>query len=137
MENTIYLKQGYGDIRFGMPVEAVVAILSQADEVETIDNAYDEPTTVLHYRQLGLTLFFEGENPILCCIDVECEEAVLCGNPVFDLDERALVQLMVKNGYTEQDVADEDWGERRVSFGEANVDFFFDDGELMSISLGA
>lgn len=137
MEMKVLIKQGVGDIRFQMPVEEVVALLGIADEVENIDNAADEPTTVLRYQKLGLTLFFEGENPVLACIDLCNEDSELKGAQVFDMDERSLVQWMVKEGYTEQDVDDEDWGERRVSFPEANVDFFFDEGELVSITLGA
>jgi hypothetical protein len=137
MEKTIKIKQGIGDIEFRMPVEEVVAKLGTADEVENIDNAADEPTTVLRYNDLGLTLFFEDENPVLACIDTCNEECTLFGAEVFDMGERAVVELMVKNGYTEQDVDDEDWGERRVSFPEANVDFYFEDDELMSIILGA
>lgn len=137
MEMKVLIKQGIGEIRFGMPVEEVVALLGTADEVENIDNAADEPTTVLRYNELGLTLFFEGENPVLACIDTCNEECELLGERVFDLEEKRLVQLMVKNGYCEQDVDDEDWGERRVSFPESNTDFFFDEGELVSITLGA
>lgn len=137
MDMKILVKQGIGDIRFKMPVEEVVALLGTADEVENIDNAADEPTTVLRYNDLGLTLFFEGENPVLACIDICNEESEMLGEQVFEMEEPALVQLMVKNGYTEEDVDDEDWGERRVSFPEANVDFFFDEGELVSITLGA
>lgn len=120
-----------------MPVEEVVALLGTANEVENIDNAADESTTVLRYTDLGLTLFFEGENPILACIDVSNEDATLFGKEVFDMDEREIVQLMVKNHYLEQDVDEEDWGERRVSFPEGNIDFYFDEGELVSIILGA
>ena len=137
MEMKVLIKQGIGEIRFGMPVEEVVVLLGTADEVENIDNAADEPTTVLRYNELGLTLFFEGENPVLACIDTCNEECELLGERVFDLEEKSLVQLMVKNGYCEQDVDDEDWGERRVSFPESNTDFFFDEGELVSITLGA
>lgn len=137
MDLTIKIKQGLGDIRFSMPVEEVVALMGTADEVENIDNAADEPTTVLHYNDLGLTLFFEGENPVLACIDTCNEESVMLGEEVFTMDEKSLVQLMVKNGYAEQDVDEEDWGERRVSFPEGNIDFYFDEGELVSIILGA
>lgn len=137
MGMNILIKQGVGDIRFKMPVEEVVSLLGTSDEVENIENAADEPTTVLRYVDLGLTLFFEGENPELACIDISNEESKLFGNDVFDLDERAIVQLMVANHYEEQDVDNEDWGERRVSFPQGNVDFYFEDGELMSVILGA
>jgi hypothetical protein len=43
---------------------------------------------------------------------------------------------MVENKFFEQDVDDEDWGERRVSFNEGNIDFYLEDDELMSISIG-
>lgn len=137
MELNILIKEGIGDLRFHMPVEDVVALIGNADEVENIDNAADESTTVLHYNDLGMTLFFEQENPELACIDVDDDECTLFGQKVFDLDERQIVDLMVKNNYTEQDVDEEDWGERRVSFPEGNIDFYFDEGELVSIIMGA
>ncbi|MCR5822042.1 MAG: hypothetical protein K6F85_03900 [Bacteroidales bacterium] len=136
MEQNIIIKQGIGDIRFDMPVEEAVAIMGTPDEVEEIDNAADETTTVLRYLDEGVTLFFEGENPCLQCIDVDNEDYTMLGEQVFDLSEKEIVQLMVRNKYCEQDIEDELWGERRVSFGEANVDFFFDGDELVSISIG-
>ena len=120
-----------------MPVEEIVKLLGMADEVENIDNEADESTTVLRYNNDGMTLFCEGENPELACVDVSNEDCTLFGEKVFDLDERALVALMVKNNFTEQDVDEEDWGERRVTFIEGNIDFYFDKGELVSIILGA
>ncbi len=137
MELTIKLKKGVGDIEFGMPVEDVVKILGNADEVENIDNAADESTTVLRYNDDGITIFCEGDNPTVSCIDIANEDCTLFGENIFDLDERQLVTLMVKNNYTEQDVDEEDWGERRVSFPQGNVDFYFDEGELVSVILGA
>lgn len=136
MNLTINIKQGLGDVRFNMPVEEVVALLGNADEVENIDNAADEPTTVLRYNNHGITLFFEGENPVLACIDVCNEECTLFDKRIFDMNERQLVELMVANKYLEQDVDEEEWGERRVSFPEGNIDFFFDEGELVSIIIG-
>lgn len=137
MDLTIKLKEGLGEIKFGMPVEDIVKMLGTADEVENIDNAADESTTVLRYNDEGLTLFCEGENPILACIDIANEDCTLFGEKVFGLDERALVNLMVKNNITEQDVDDEDWGERRITFNEGNIDFYYDNEELISIILGA
>lgn len=136
MDLTINIKQGLGEIRFTMPVEEVVARMGNADEVENIDNAADESTTVLRYKDLGISLFFEGENPTLACIDLANEDSTLFGENIFDMTERQIVELMVGHNYTEQDADEEDWGERRVSFPEGNIDFYFDDGDLMSIILG-
>jgi len=136
MKYEINLREGLGDIRFGMPIEDVVEIMGAADEVETIDNAIDETTTILHYNDGDLSLFFEGENPILQCIDVSVEECSLFGKNIFQMNEKEIVQLMVQNDYYEQDADEEAWGERRISFGEGNIDFFLEDDELIAIVYG-
>lgn len=136
MKYEIKIKEGLGDIRFGMPVEEVVGIMGEAEEVETMDNAVDETTTILHYDDGMLSLFFEGDNPTLQCIDISDEESTLFGENIFDFGEKEIVQLMVKNKYFEQDADEENWGERRISFGEGNIDFYLDDDELLAIVYG-
>lgn len=130
----ITINEGIDTVKFNMPVEEVVAILGQANEVENIDNAADETTTVLRYE--NMTLFFEGENPTLSCIDITDEGTTLFEKKIFDMNEKEIVQLMVDNHYFEQDVDTEEWGERRVTFNEGNIDFFFEDDELMSVVFG-
>ena len=136
MDYTIKIKEGLGDIRFGMPVEKVVELLGNAEEVENMENAVDETTTILHYDNGDLTLFFEGENPMLQCIDISSDESILFGEKVFERDEEDIVRLLVGNGYYEQDADDEAWGERRITFNEGNIDFFFDSGDLVAIVYG-
>ncbi|MBR1798929.1 MAG: hypothetical protein IJ761_03390 [Bacteroidales bacterium] len=137
MDLSIIIKQGIGEVKLHMPIEEVSAILGQASDVESIDNAMDEVTTVLRYDDMGLTLFFEGDNPTLECIDINNDEATLLGKHIFEMTEREIVSLMVANNYTEQDIDSEDWGERRISFPEANIDFYLDGGELASVIIGA
>lgn len=136
MDFIIKIKEGIGNIRFDMPVEEVVALLGEAEEVETMDNAMDETTTILHYHDGALSLFFEGDSPTLQCIDTSAEECTMFGERVFEKTEKEIVQLMVKNNYFEQDADEEAWGERRISFGEANIDFFFDNDELIAVVYG-
>lgn len=137
MNHVINVKKGFGDIAFCMPVEDVVAMLGEADEVESVENALDEPTTILHYYDGELTLFFEGDSPTLQCIDLSLDDSTLFGQPIFGMREEDIVRLMVDNSYCEEDADEEAWGERRVSFGEANIDFFFDEGELVSVVYGS
>lgn len=134
MNLTINIKKGLGDLCFDMPVEQVVELWGEAEEVETIDNAADEPTTLLHYPDI--TLFFEGNNPILSCIDIAHPDSLLLGKKIFDLTENEIVRLMVENHYYEQDVDNEAWGERRVTFNEGNIDFYFQDNVLISVLIG-
>ncbi|MBP5327190.1 MAG: hypothetical protein J6Y98_04685 [Bacteroidales bacterium] len=135
MNYEIKLRNGIGDILFGMPVEDVVQLMGEPDEVENFENALEAPTTLLHYGD-NLRLFFEDESPTLQCIDISDESATLFGNKIFDMNEREIVRMMVDNGYYEQDADEEAWGERRISFGEGNVDFFFDNGNLSAIVYG-
>lgn len=136
MEQVIKIKEGLGNIRFDMPVEEVVSILGEAEEVESVENALDEPTTILHYNDGLLTLFFEGENPVLSCIDTSDESCTLFGADIFEMDEKSIVSLMVKNEYFEQDIEEEAWGERRITFSEGNIDFFFEKDELLAVVYG-
>lgn len=136
MDYTINIKKGIGEILFDMSVEDVKHLLGEPTEIENIDNGMDEETLVLHYDELGLTLFFEGEPRLLNCIDTDNEETVLFGQKVYEMQEKEVAHLMVTNNYFAEDIETESWGERRVSFSEANVDFFFEDDELVSIVFG-
>lgn len=136
MNYTINIKKGIGELLFGMSVDDVKHLLGEPTEIENIDNGMDEETLVLHYDELGLTLFFEGEPRLLNCIDTDNEETVLFGQKVYEMQEKEVAHLMVANNYFAEDIETESWGERRVSFSEANVDFFFEDDELVSIVFG-
>lgn len=136
MDYTINIKKGIGELLFDMSVEDVKHLLGEPTEIENIDNGMDEETLVLHYDELGLTLFFEGEPRLLNCIDTDNEETVLFGQKVYEMQEKEVAHLMVTNNYFAEDIENESWGERRVSFSEANVDFFFEDDELVSIVFG-
>ena len=136
MNYLIKIKEGLGDIKFDMTIDEVTDLMGKADGVETIDNAVDEMTTLLHYCDGALTLFFEGDEPVLQCIDISADDTTLFNKKIFDCGEKEIVQLMVDNGYFEQDADQEDWGERRISFNEGNIDFFFEEDELIAIVYG-
>lgn len=132
----ITIKQGVDNVLFGMIVEDVVSVIGKPDSVENMENAIDESTTVLRYDGQGLTLFFDGDELRLSCIDVCNEDVLLFGKKIFDLPERKIVETMINNNYFEQDADNEDWGERRISFPEGNIDFFFENDSLVSVVIG-
>ena len=136
MDFTIELKKGIGNLMFGMTVENVKQVLGEPTEMETIDNGMEEETLVLHYDDQNLTLFFEGETKLLNCIDTDNEDTVLFGQKIYTLTEKEIAQLMIANNYFAEDIETESWGERRVTFIEGNIDFFFENDELMSVVFG-
>jgi hypothetical protein len=136
MDFTIELKKGIGNLMFDMTLDKVKQILGEPTEMETIDNGMEEETLVLHYDDQNLTLFFEGETKLLNCIDTDNEDTVLFGQKIYTLTEKEIAQLMIANNYFAEDIETESWGERRVTFIEGNIDFFFENDELMSVVFG-
>lgn len=136
MDFTIELKKGIGNLMFDMTLEEVKQILGEPTEMETIDNGMEEETLVLHYDDQSLTLFFEGETKLLNCIDTDNEDTILFGQNIYTLTEKEITQLMIANNYFAEDIETESWGERRVTFIEGNIDFFFENDELMSVVFG-
>lgn len=136
MDFTIELKKGIGNLMFDMTLDDVKQILGEPTEMETIDNGMEEETLVLHYDDQNLTLFFEGETKLLNCIDTDNEDTVLFGQKIYTLTEKEIAQLMIANNYFAEDIETESWGERRVTFIEGNIDFFFENDELMSVVFG-
>ena len=131
MEPIINLGQGIGELTFDMPIEKIILLLGEAAEVEVIDNAFDEPTTIMSYEDY--TLFFEGEAPKLTRIDTSNEEAQLFNKKIFEVNKTDIIELMRTNGCTEYDIEVEDWGEECISFYNNNIDFYFENDELISV----
>jgi hypothetical protein len=158
IKKNIVLKQGLGELKFGLSIEQVVLLLGDPTEVETIGEDLEMPTTVLHYAELDLSLFFDyatqynkdlgmpweqttqlsqtTDKEVLICIDVEAEDTELFGEKLIGRTAQEIVKLMVANNITNQTMDEEEWGEMRVSFEDYAIDFFFVEGKLGSISFG-
>ena len=57
-KNEILLKIGFDNIKFGMSPEDVTALLGEAQEVESLEIDDDNSTTISHYLDKDLALFF-------------------------------------------------------------------------------
>jgi len=60
----------------------------------------------------------------------------LFGEKIFGLDEEGITKLFEKNGYQLTETEDHEWGEKRVSFDDALIDLYFENGELASVNFG-
>ena len=136
MNSEILIKQGIGDVKFNMSIAEAEKVLGQPTDTEEIDDGFGENIHVAHYDDLEMTLFFEGSEKSLNCIDIYNADATLFGENIFTKNEREIVSLLVANKYYEQDIENEAWGERRVSFADGNIDLFFVDNKLSSVSIG-
>ena len=137
MNLEIQLKKGIGDIFFGSTIEEITKKMGSPDEVEDIGEDIDYPTTILHYHDIGLSLFFDTQDQSqLTCIDVDSDNVEVFGQKIIGLTQREIELLMKENKIFDITKEEEDWGETRISFENYSVDFYFIDNELASITFG-
>jgi hypothetical protein len=137
MKNEIILKEGFGELRFGMQINQVINLIGNPSEVEEIGEDLEMPATVLYYEEKGLSLFFENlDQEKLSCINIETEDILLFGKQIFGKTSKEIVELMRENQIFEQTMDKEEWGEERISYEEYAIDFFFLEDKLNSVTLG-
>ena len=128
--------KGYGSLKFGQTIQEVVALLGDAEEIDEIDEDDMMNTVILHYWELGISVFFEGiEKSVVSCIETDNMDAELFGVKVFDIGKDETIDLMKANGFTDYELELEE-GENRLSFEEGLIDFFYADDELIAVSWG-
>lgn len=136
MENLFDIKpgEGIGEFRFGTDINTITKVLGEPDETEILNDEEFE-TKIISYWEKGLTFFFEGENhTIFTCVEADNEELSLFGQSVIGSDLNTIVNLMEKNGYKETEIEEEEWGEKRLTYEDLALDFYFEEEELVSIS---
>ncbi len=129
--------EGLGDLKFGANKEDVESYLGKPQNTEVLDLEENDlsDAIVWNYDDQGISVFFEKDlDSLLTCFDIRNDKVVLFGKKVFDLKKEQIIDLMNENGFTDIESEDEDWGEQRLSFNDAVVDFYFDDQTLTSIS---
>ena len=101
------------------------------------DDVLDTSCTVLHYWQQGFSLFFDNKNfQKFSSVEVDNEETTLFNQLIFDLKEQELIALMKEHNFELSDSERQEWGEKRVSFDEAGLDCYYENGKLSSINFG-
>ena len=137
MKLEIQLKKGIGELLFGSTIENVMKQIGSADEVEDIGEDIEYPTTILHYHNLGFSLFFDNnDNSLLTCIDIDSDDVEIFGKKLIGSSPREVEELMIENKIYNETKEAEDWGEMRISFEEYSIDFYFIDEKLVSITFG-
>ena len=130
-------KEGYGEIPFGVASESVIGYLGEAEEIEDIEDEDVFNTIIMNYWDQGLSVFMEGiEKSVVACFETEHPESTLYGERVFDMDEIQITELMSSKGYEIAETEIDETGEKRLSYDDAMIDFFLEDGELIAVNWG-
>jgi hypothetical protein len=130
-------KEGFGELQFGKPTDQIISFLGEPEEIESFEDDDEFNTTILNYWEIGVSAFFEGiENSVLSCFETDIPEATLYGKEVFKLDEPQIIALMKAEGFEVAETEEDPTGERRISYDDALIDFFFHEGELIAVNWG-
>jgi len=133
----INLNEGLGDIKFGMSKEKVIEVFGTPEDEEIIDENDVFFTDIFHYLDDTINLFFEYQfSSVLSNIEVSHPDSSLFGQKVFELSEDEIIELMKNNDFIVMEKENEPWGEKRVTFDNGLVDFYFEKEKLVSISWG-
>jgi len=128
---------GLSDLLFGASMLDAEKVFGKAEESEFLDDIEDCESTVWHYWEKGFSLFFdEKSEQIFCCVEIDNEEVILWGQKIFDLSEKQIIDLFKSKGISAFETELHEWGEKRLSFDEVNIDFYFEKNKLSSINYG-
>jgi hypothetical protein len=138
MKLTIRPLAGIGELSFGANMSDIAELLGQPEDSEVLTDGEDEVETLIwNYWEQGLTLFIEGsDNSVFSNCEIENEDATLFGVRVFELDESGIIGLMKENGFTDYESEVEPWEEKRLTFEDAQTDFYFLDDKLTTVNWG-
>jgi hypothetical protein len=122
---------------FGATMKEAEELFGKAEETELLDDIEEYQSTVWHYWDKGFSLFFdEGDKQLFCCVEIDNKDVTLWGKRIFEMDEQQITELFRTRGITEFETEVHEWGEKRLSFDQANIDFYFEKNKLCSINYG-
>lgn len=138
MNKDININKGFGNINFGQSISEIITLLNEPDYTEEINTDDDEGASIVYmYDKYGIVAFFEGVGEkMLSILEVKDTEALLFGNKIFEMTEDEIVEMMKQHGYKEIDIELLIWGGKRITFEDGNIDFYFDDNALTTVSWG-
>ena len=139
MVTTIEIQPGKGlsDLMFGSSIAEAESIFGKPEESQLLDDIGDSPSTVWHYWDEGVSLFFdERDHQTFCCAEVDNTGTLLWGEELFKLKEKQIIELFKSKGFDQFESEQHEWGEKRISFDFINVDLYFEKNKLTSVNYG-
>jgi hypothetical protein len=130
--------KGLNILSFGSEMAQALRVLGEPEEKEKLkDDILNSDSEVFHYWKIGLSLFFNNQSGLkLTCIEIDSRDTFLWGEKLFLLSEIEIKELFKKNGFEVSETENHEWGEMRISFDEALMDLYFENGQLTSVNFG-
>lgn len=129
---------GVNELKFGSTKEEVIEVIGKTPEFEIIEEDEEVFTEMYTYPKYQTSLFFEGNETemIFTSCDTENQNIYLLGSKIFDMSETEIMQLMKEHNFNDIETDVEEWGEKRLSYLDAMMDFYFKDEDLISVHWG-
>jgi hypothetical protein len=129
--------RGLNSLLFGTSTHDAEGCFGKPEETETLGEDAEGSSLVWHFWEKGFSLFFDQhQGNKFTCVEIDHPDSLLWGKKIFDFTEPELKVLFTLKGFKEIDTEDHAWGERRISFDEALMDFYFEKGKMISINYG-
>jgi hypothetical protein len=129
-------KEGFGEIKFGEYLDNIVTLLGEAEEIDTIEEDEEMNMLILHYWELGFSIIFEGSTKqIVSGFETDHPDATMFGKKVIGMPEKEVIALMKENGVVNFE-AEQEEVDKRVSYDDEMLDFYFRDDKLVYVNWG-
>lgn len=134
----INLLKGFCTLNFGVTAVDAELVFGKPEEIQVLDdNILETSCSVYHYWESGFSLFFDNKNSMkFSSVEVDNKDTLLFSKKMFSLNEQQLIDLMKENKFELTDSEKQDWGEKRLSFDEAGLDCYFENGKMSSVNFG-
>lgn len=128
--------EGYGEIKFGMDMDKLAEIVGEPEEIISFDDDEELSIVILHYWEKGFSVFMDGiTRQVVAGIEFDNPESTLYGVKIIGKSEDEIISLMKSNGHGEYEIELEE-SDKRYSFDEGMMDFFFVKGKLEYMNFG-
>ncbi len=129
--------EGFGSLLFGSSMTQAEHFFGKPEEVALFDDIDEYKSTIWHYWESGFSLFFDEKIPKrFCCVEIDNLESEMWGKKIFYLKEKQIIELLKSKGIKTHEVEKQEWGEKRITIDEINIDFYFENNNLVSINYG-
>ncbi len=128
---------GISILTFGSSMADAEKAFGKPEEIASLNEIEEYQSIVWHYWEKGFSLFFdEQKGQEFCCVEIEHPETTMWGSLIFKLKEKEIIELFKAKGIARYDSETHEWGEKRVSFDEVNIDLYFENNKLVSVNYG-
>jgi len=130
--------EGLGEIKFGMLMKDFISKFGRPDDIDEIDDDEDEElkTTLLHYWNKGISVFFVGmTTQLLAGIETDHPDTTLFGKKIMGMTRQEIEDLMSSKGHSYYET-EREHSVVRLSYDIGMMDFFFQDNKLIYMNLG-